>query len=198
MVVRCEDVWREVSNYLDGELDPQLRAAVEEHVRGCRQCTAVVNGTRNVVELYGDERMLQIPLGFSRRLQQRLGQGVGRSPGTAFGWMMALGFAALLLITFEVGNSNRSLAELRSEMARTSAHIPPELVVVAETDGRIFHVPGCRFILDKDHLKTMTSAEALRLGYAPCVRCLRKYLAETHDLKTEDETAGLETGEPEQ
>jgi predicted anti-sigma-YlaC factor YlaD len=46
MVVRCEDVWREVSNYLDGEVDPGLHVAMEEHIRGCKRCTAVIDGTR--------------------------------------------------------------------------------------------------------------------------------------------------------
>ena len=46
MVVNCEEVWREVSNYLDGDVDPTLRVAIEEHVRGCKHCTAVVHGTR--------------------------------------------------------------------------------------------------------------------------------------------------------
>ena len=31
MVVNCEHVWREVSNYLDGEVAPDLRAAMDEH-----------------------------------------------------------------------------------------------------------------------------------------------------------------------
>jgi predicted anti-sigma-YlaC factor YlaD len=72
MVVSCEEVWREVSNYLDGEVEPGLRVAIQEHLRGCKRCTAVLDGTRNVLQLYGDERMLEVPLGFSQRLHQRL------------------------------------------------------------------------------------------------------------------------------
>jgi len=29
MVVSCEEVWREISNYLEGEVDASLRAAME-------------------------------------------------------------------------------------------------------------------------------------------------------------------------
>ena len=72
MVVNCEEVWREISNYLEGDIEPGLRLAMEEHIRGCQRCTAVLDGTRNVVQLYGDERMLEVPLGFSQRLQHRL------------------------------------------------------------------------------------------------------------------------------
>ncbi len=54
MVISCEQVWQEVSNYLDGEVAPDLRAAIDDHIRGCHRCAAVVNGTRNVVQLYSD------------------------------------------------------------------------------------------------------------------------------------------------
>ena len=40
MVVTCEQVWREVSNYHDGEVSLDLRAAMEEHFRGCQKCSA--------------------------------------------------------------------------------------------------------------------------------------------------------------
>ena len=39
MVVNCEEVWREISNYLEGDIEPDLRLAMEEHIRGCQRCT---------------------------------------------------------------------------------------------------------------------------------------------------------------
>ncbi len=194
MVVRCAEVWREISNYLDGEIDPGLRSAMEEHFRGCKHCTAVLDGARNIIELYGDERMLEVPVGFSQRLHRRLEQGMPRRKGSAFGWMMALGFAALMLISFEVGNVSKLTApDLRSEHAQSGSHIPADLVVVAVSDGKLFHVPGCRFIHDKDKVQTMTAGEALREGYVPCVRCLKKYLSENNKSgQNEAQSARLE------
>ena len=89
MVVNCEQVWREVSNYLDGEVDPALRAAIEEHIRGCQRCAAVVDGTRNVIQFYGDERMLEVPLGFSHRLHRKLDENMPRDRRSFLGWMVA-------------------------------------------------------------------------------------------------------------
>ncbi|MFZ0802076.1 MAG: zf-HC2 domain-containing protein [Terriglobales bacterium] len=197
--MQCAEVWREISNYLDGEVDPQMHTAMEAHFRGCKHCTAVVDGARNVVQLYGDERMLEVPLGFSQRLQRRLEDGMPRRRGNAFGWMMALGFAALMLLSFEVGNYSRpSAPDSRSDMARSAFHIPPDLMVVAVSDGKIFHVPGCRFIHDKDKLQTMTAGQALREGYAPCVRCLRKYLIAGKKAGLEEiQTARVEQEDPE-
>jgi hypothetical protein len=196
MVIQCGEVWREVSNYLDGDVDPGMRAAMEEHFRGCKHCTAVLDGARNVVQLYGDERMLEVPLGFSQRLHRRLQEGMPRRRGNALGWMMALGFAALMLLSFEVGNSSQDATaapDLRSDMARSGIHIPADLTVVAVNEGKIFHVPGCRFIHDKDKLQTMTAGEALREGYAPCVRCLKKYLSQGRTAgQNEAQTARLE------
>jgi hypothetical protein len=180
MVVKCEEVWREVSNYLEGDVSPDLRAAIDEHVRGCKGCTAVLDGTRNVVQLYGDERMLEVPLGFSHRLHRRL---EGNMPGNrrAFlGWMVAAAAGVLVVGGFEAARSStfgRSPEQLRSEHAQPGAGVPPDLAVLASSEGKLFHVAGCAFIHDKAHVRTMVAREAEREGYAPCVRCLSKYLS---------------------
>lgn len=177
MVVRCEDVWREVSSYLDGEVDSGLRAAIEEHLRGCKRCTAVVDGTRNVIQIYGDERMIEVPLGFSDRLYRRVEENMAGSRRGFLGWMVAAAAAVLIAGGFDLARSsptNRLL--LRSEHAESGNGIPPALKVVVATDGRVFHVPGCSFIHHKASLRTMPAQEAIREGYTPCVRCLKQYL----------------------
>ena len=72
MVVNCAEVWQQISNYLDGDLSAELRQAIENHVRGCKHCTAVLEGTRNVVRLYGDDRVIELPANFTQKWQQRL------------------------------------------------------------------------------------------------------------------------------
>src|SRR5579862_10018652 len=72
--VNCEQVWREISNYIDEDVDTPRRTAMDEHFRTCKRCASVLAGTRNVVQLYGDERMLEVPAGFSQRLEKRLGR----------------------------------------------------------------------------------------------------------------------------
>lgn len=182
MVVKCEEVWREVSNYLDGDVSPDLRAAIDEHVHGCKHCTAVLDGTRNVVQLYGDERMLEVPLGFSHRLHRRLEGNMQGNRRSFLGWMVAAAAAVLVVGGFEAARSSSSGGSsgeraLRSEHAQPSTGVPPDLVVLASSEGKLFHVAGCRFIHDKAHVRTMVAREAEREGYAPCVRCLKKYLS---------------------
>jgi len=70
--IDCGTVLTELSNYLDGDLTPQLRRQIQKHVESCRHCTALYDGIRNVVELMGDERIIDLPSGFSQRLHRRL------------------------------------------------------------------------------------------------------------------------------
>jgi hypothetical protein len=178
MVANCEDVWREISNYLDGDVEPSLRLALEEHIRGCKHCTAVLDGTRNVVQLFGDERMLEVPLGFSRRLQDRLEENMPRSRRNFLGWMVTAGAASLVAGVIAVARASIfSRPELRSEHAQPGNRVPLDMQVVVSRDGKIFHRSGCPFIHDKAHVETITAREAMREGYAPCVRCMKEYLS---------------------
>jgi len=177
MVVNCEEVWREVSNYLDGEVEPDLRVAIQEHIRGCKHCTAVVEGTRNVIQLYGDERMLEVPFGFSQRLHRKLDQNMPASRRSFLGWMVAGAAACLVAGTIEVARSSTFRGpELRSEHAQPGNRVPPDMMVIVSEDGKLFHVAGCGFIHEKNKLRTITAAEASREGYSPCTRCMKKYL----------------------
>jgi anti-sigma factor RsiW len=177
MVVNCKEVWREVSNYLDGEVEPGLRVALQEHIRGCKHCTAVVEGTRNVIQLYGDERMLEVPFGFSQRLHQRLDENMPATRRSFLGWMVAAAAACLVAGTIEVARSSTFRGpELRSEHAQPGTGVPPDMMVIVSEDGKLFHVAGCGFIHEKDKLRTVTAAEASREGYTPCMRCMKKYL----------------------
>jgi hypothetical protein len=192
MVVNCEEVWQEVSNYLDGGIDSRLRAAVEEHLRGCKHCTAVVDGTRNVLELYGDHRLLKVPLGYSQRLHHHLDAAIAGKRGTGFGWMVAFAAAAALMIGFEVGSSSAfSQPHLRSAHAQPPARaIPANLMVVVTDQAKTFHLPGCGVIHNKSTERMLTAAEAEREGYVPCVRCLRKYVNLTGWILREDNRGG--------
>ena len=192
MVVRCEDVWREISNYIEGDLDAELRVAMDVHIHGCERCTAVLAGMKNIVALYGDERMVEVPLGFGQRLHQRLEETMPRPRGSALGWMVAFAFAAMLILSFEVGNSpNFHPQSVRSQHADPGEHIPRNLVVVVENSGKLFHVAGCPFIKTEGGVRSVTAEEALKEGYTPCVRCLRKYLdtaQQDHDSDQDEST----------
>ena len=70
--IDCSQVLRELSDYLEADLSPQLRLQIERHLKECDHCTAVYDGVRNVVRLLGDEKVIELPEGFSERLYKRI------------------------------------------------------------------------------------------------------------------------------
>ena len=68
----CEEVWRELSNYVDAEVAAELRARMEAHFKACAHCTAVLDGTRNVIKLVADGVEYELPGGFSQRLYSKI------------------------------------------------------------------------------------------------------------------------------
>ena len=72
--ISCIHVWREISNYIDGDLDQGLRERMEAHFKTCAHCSAILDGTRNVVGLVADGKTFDLPEGFSERLKQRLSE----------------------------------------------------------------------------------------------------------------------------
>jgi hypothetical protein len=178
-IFNCEVVWREISNYLEGEVDAGLRTAMDEHFRICSRCKSVLEGTRNVIRLYGDERMIEVPSGYERRLERRLARSRrDRTMGwnTLSAWLVPM--AALLLIAggVRIASSRTVPHPLLSEHAQPGHNIPPDMVVVVSADAKEFHVAGCDFIHNKNKERTLTAKQAIEQGYVPCVRCMRKYL----------------------
>jgi hypothetical protein len=70
--ISCVEVWREISNYVDDGVDPELKARMELHLKNCSHCRAVLDGTRNAVRLLTDGEWYPLPSGFSERLFLRL------------------------------------------------------------------------------------------------------------------------------
>jgi hypothetical protein len=102
-----------------------------------------------------------------------------RQRGTAWGWMVAFAAAVLAVGTFAIANSAAGVqSALRSPHAQPGVHVPPEMMVVVADDGKTFHVQGCTFIHDKS-LRSMPAEQAMKEGYTPCIRCMKKYLNAT-------------------
>jgi hypothetical protein len=178
-VMSCEEVWREISNYVDVDVDVGLRCSMDEHFSACGRCASVLAGTRNVVQLYGDERMLEVPAGFSRRLEKRLATDAAVKGGrwsSWSAWLVPVAALALIAGTLVLTNSVTRGHFIRSHHAEPANNVPPDLVVVVSDGSKLFHVPGCSFIHDKATVRTLTAKEAMQEGYVPCTRCLRQYL----------------------
>jgi len=197
----CEIVWREISNYVDGEVDAPLRALMDEHFRTCTRCSAVLAGTRNLVALYGDERMLQdVPSGFSRRLEKRIAQNTRATrPWSSWSaWLVPAAAMALIVCAVMVTNSVTYKNYVLSRHAQPGNSVPPGMLVVVSDGSKLFHVPGCPFIHDKASERTLTAKEATQDGFTPCTRCLRQYLKTGLIQHSDGDVAEEEAGEERQ
>jgi hypothetical protein len=70
--IDCVEVWRHISDYLEGEVDAELRASMASHFKDCAHCSAVLNGTRNVVQLVGDGKAFEISAKSSQKFYKKL------------------------------------------------------------------------------------------------------------------------------
>lgn len=72
ITLNCEEVRRQISNYLDDDISPRMRRLLEAHLEQCRKCAVLLDSTHNVLILLADEQRFELPVGFSRRLRQLL------------------------------------------------------------------------------------------------------------------------------
>jgi hypothetical protein len=78
VVIECKHVWDHISGYIDGTLEPGVLRDVQKHLEHCEICSAVLDSTRNILILTADDRVFELPLGFSDRLHTRLDEEIKR------------------------------------------------------------------------------------------------------------------------
>ena len=78
MVIDCKHVWEHISGYLDDSLGASALNEVQKHLEHCEICSAILDSTRNILILTADERVFELPLGFSERLHARLDEEMQR------------------------------------------------------------------------------------------------------------------------
>jgi anti-sigma factor RsiW len=73
-MVTCEQVLQELSNFIDRDIDPALRAEIEAHLRMCHRCSVLHDSLRKMLVIVADERTFEIPVGYSERLHAFIDQ----------------------------------------------------------------------------------------------------------------------------
>ena len=68
----CKNAVKEISNFLDGDLDETLKRTIQDHLKGCHHCRAVVDTTRKTIELYCDGKLFTLPDDVRNRLHEAL------------------------------------------------------------------------------------------------------------------------------
>ena len=68
----CQDVQAEISNYLDEDLSPDIRRALEAHLGTCRTCQILLDSVRKTLRIVTDSGSVELPVEKSSRLVQRI------------------------------------------------------------------------------------------------------------------------------
>ncbi len=78
--MNCKGVIRELSNYIDGDLDPGLKAELERHLEHCEDCTMIVDQTKKSIEILCDSRPVELSPDVRSRLHATLRAKTGQKP----------------------------------------------------------------------------------------------------------------------
>ena len=68
----CQDVQAEIRNYLDEDLSPDTRRALEAHLSTCRTCQILLDSVRKTLRIVTDSGSVELPVEDSSRLVQRI------------------------------------------------------------------------------------------------------------------------------
>jgi hypothetical protein len=72
VVLECKHVWGYISEFLDDSLPANTKELVQKHLENCEICSAILDSTRNILVLTADDRVFELPGGYSERLHARL------------------------------------------------------------------------------------------------------------------------------
>jgi anti-sigma factor RsiW len=70
--LNCKGVIREISDYIDGELDATTMQDLEKHLDDCEDCKMVVDQTKLTVEIFCDSQEVELPADVRSRLHEAL------------------------------------------------------------------------------------------------------------------------------
>ena len=70
--MKCKGVIREISSYLDGDLDVLAKQELERHLEHCEDCKMVVDQTKLTVEIFCDSEPVELPDDVKTRLHDTL------------------------------------------------------------------------------------------------------------------------------
>ncbi|HUU15017.1 MAG TPA: zf-HC2 domain-containing protein, partial [Terriglobia bacterium] len=66
----CRKVIQQLSEFLDGELDPGLAEQLARHLEHCEDCKLVVDTTRKTIEIYCNTEPMDLPPAVRERLER--------------------------------------------------------------------------------------------------------------------------------
>ena len=79
---KCRQLFSQLSEYLDRELDEQTCAEIDAHMGDCLPCRVCMETLKKTVNICQNLDEEQVPPDFSERLRQLIGQLAARGEGS--------------------------------------------------------------------------------------------------------------------
>jgi anti-sigma factor (TIGR02949 family) len=71
-LLTCKDFLRELSEFLDENLDAEVRAKLERHITECPNCWVIADTTRKTIQIYKGMDPYPVPKDVEERLMQAI------------------------------------------------------------------------------------------------------------------------------
>ena len=71
-MLTCKDFLRELSEFLDENLDAEVRAKLERHITECPNCWVIADTTRKTIQIYKGMDPYPVPKDVEERLMQAI------------------------------------------------------------------------------------------------------------------------------
>lgn len=70
--MNCTEFLAKLTDYFDGQIDPNLLAEVKQHLCSCHHCEVVVDTTRKTIDIYRGHEPYDLPEDVSTRLRSAI------------------------------------------------------------------------------------------------------------------------------
>ena len=70
--MKCSEFLHELTDYLDGAIDANTKAELEEHLSWCHNCYVVCDTTKKTIEIYRDSQLYELPENLRTRLRSAI------------------------------------------------------------------------------------------------------------------------------
>jgi anti-sigma factor (TIGR02949 family) len=173
----CDSIREHFSPLLDGELDPDTRAAVEAHLAQCAECMRELDAFKRVTELYASLEPVPAPGNFEDLVRQRLRPPVvqlraRRLPMRRM-WPLAaaaafLAVSALVLIPRLKESPRFEMAQVKDAAPLVAAELPenaPKLEAQPMPARRAAEVPAPKSETEPEAVSPDLAAQLNALGY---------------------------------
>jgi anti-sigma factor RsiW len=78
--LNCKGVIHELSDYIDGDLDPAVKQDLERHLSHCQDCCLVVDQTKKTIQLFCNSEPVSLPADVRSKLHAALREKMGQKP----------------------------------------------------------------------------------------------------------------------